>query len=204
MTAPLGKVDVEALPWPPWTPEEAAARLDADVRWAVAGGWAIDLFLGRTTRDHEDLEVVVPAAEAEGVMQAFAPPGWDWRVPSPDEMFAPDADAMSRSHQTWLWDETRGAFVVDVFRDLADGNRWVCRRDETITAAWSDVVTRTASGIPFLVPEVVLLFKAKHARPKDVSDLENVVPRMSVEARGRLAEWLVTVHPGHRWLDRLA
>jgi hypothetical protein len=137
-------------------------------------------------------------------MQTFAPPGWDWRVPSPDEMSAPDADALSRSHQTWLWDETQAAFVVDVFRDLADGDRWICRRDETIGAAWSDVVARTAGGVPFLVPEVVLLFKAKHARPKDVTDLDNVVPRMSAEARGRLADWLVRVHPGHGWLDRLA
>jgi len=203
VTAPLGKVDVEALPWSPWTPEEAAARLDPDVRWAVAGGWAVDLFLGRVTRDHEDLEVVVPSAEAKVAMQAFAPPGWDWRVPSPEEMFAPDADALSRSHQTWLWDETRAAFVVDVFRDLVDGDRWICRRDETIGAAWSDVVARTASGIPYLVPEVVLLFKAKHARPKDVSDLENAVPRMSAEARGRLVDWVRTVHPGHEWLGRI-
>ena len=37
--------------WAPWTPKEVAERLkDVTVPWYVAGGWAIDLFLGRQTR----------------------------------------------------------------------------------------------------------------------------------------------------------
>lgn len=204
MTAPLGKVDVEELPWAPWAPDDAAVRLRAvGVRWAVAGGWAIDLFLGRLTRDHEDLEIVVPTSEAKRILQSFTPPRWDWRVPSPQEMFAPDGDSLSRSHQTWLWDETQAAFVLDVFRDLHVGDTWICRRDETIRAAWNDVVGQTVDGIPFLLPEVVLLFKAKHARPKDIADLDAVVPWMSVEARDRLRDWLRKVHRDHVWLDRL-
>jgi len=27
--------------------------------WCVAGGWAIDMFLGKQTRPHEDMEIVV-------------------------------------------------------------------------------------------------------------------------------------------------
>jgi len=203
VTAPLGKVDVEALPWSPWTPEEAAARLDPDVRWAVAGGWAVDLFLGRVTRDHEDLEVVVPSAEAKVAMQAFAPPGWDWRVPSPEEMFAPDADALSRSHQTWLWDETRAAFVVDVFRDLVDGDRWICRRDETIRRPYAELIHHTADGIPYQAPELVLLFKAKHNQAKDEADLVAMLPWFDAAGRHRCADLIRAVHPDHPWLKLL-
>ena len=204
MTAPLGKVDAEELPWAPWTPDDVAVRLRAvDVTWAVAGGWAVDLFLGRVTRAHEDLEIVVPSAAAEVLLRAFPAPAWAWRVPAPDEMFPPDADSLSRHHQTWLWDAQEGAFVLDLFRNRHEGGTWVCHRDESITAPWSDVVAHTADGVPYLLPEVVLLYKAKHARPKDVADLENLVPRMSTEARGRLVDWLRMVHPGHEWLGRL-
>lgn len=42
-----------------------AARLSGlAVTWYVAGGWALDLWLGQKTRDHEDLEFVVRPAEA--------------------------------------------------------------------------------------------------------------------------------------------
>ena len=42
-------------------PVEVVARLMAGYPrpWFVSGGWAIDLFVDRITRDHEDLEVGV-------------------------------------------------------------------------------------------------------------------------------------------------
>jgi hypothetical protein len=30
------------------------------VRWAVAAGWALDLFRGEVTREHEDTEIAIP------------------------------------------------------------------------------------------------------------------------------------------------
>jgi hypothetical protein len=55
----------EDAPWDAWSPREAAARLaGVDVPWAVAGGWALDLFRGEVTREHSDLEIAVPAARS--------------------------------------------------------------------------------------------------------------------------------------------
>ena len=52
----------------------------------------------------------------------------------------------------------------------------------------------------YLRPELVLLFKAKAARPKDWADLRATLPRLEPRAvswlHGRLAETL----PGHPWL----
>src|SRR5262245_46571552 len=49
--------------WQAWAPAEAAPRLaGCPVPWAVAGGWAVDLHLGRTTRAHSDLEIAIPRA----------------------------------------------------------------------------------------------------------------------------------------------
>ena len=62
-------IDVDLDAWDSWTPREAAlhlARLEAP--WYVAAGWALDLVLGRRTREHDDLEIGVPAHRfAEGV-----------------------------------------------------------------------------------------------------------------------------------------
>jgi hypothetical protein len=51
----------EHPPWTPWTPEEVSSRLSGSTaRWYVVAGWAIDLFRGRQSRPHEDIEIGVP------------------------------------------------------------------------------------------------------------------------------------------------
>jgi hypothetical protein len=70
--------DVEA--WEPWHPLDFAARMEgADFPWFVAGGWAIDLFLGTRTRDHEDLEIAVASSFFETLPPRF--PEFDFWVP---------------------------------------------------------------------------------------------------------------------------
>jgi hypothetical protein len=47
--------------WDSWDPSGIAKQLDGvPARWFVVGGWALDLFHGRTTRAHDDLEIAVP------------------------------------------------------------------------------------------------------------------------------------------------
>jgi hypothetical protein len=61
-----------------------------------------------------------------------------------------------------------------------------------------------ASGwLPHLVPEIVLLFKAKHARPKDEKDMRGTLPLLDQAARGWLGWARRRVHPGHRWIEML-
>lgn len=77
------------------------------------------------------------------------------------------------------------------------------RRDETIRLPYSEIVHHTRDGIPYLAPELVLLFKAKHARPKDRRDFDATVPHLTGAQRATLAELLARVHPGHVWLTDL-
>ena len=89
-------------------------------------------------------------------------------------------------------------------REPADGDTWICRRDERIRMPYDQVIERTADGIPYGRPEIVLLFKAKAARPKDEADFHAVLARLDAERRRWLADALELVHPGHTWLERLA
>lgn len=81
---------------------------------------------------------------------------------------------------------------------------WICRRDESLRLPYDAIIKRTANGIPYLMPELVLLFKAKATRPKDQADFDGVLPLLSQARRDVLSGWLTRVHPGHPWLAKLA
>jgi hypothetical protein len=59
--------------WEPWNPKQVAtlfAPLSAP--WWIAGGWAIDLFLGKQTREHEDVDVLFLRRDQDAVRNLFA------------------------------------------------------------------------------------------------------------------------------------
>lgn len=107
------------------------------------------------------------------------------------------------THQTWLRDRASGAYVLDVFREPHEGDVWICRRDPGIRLPYTAVIHRTRDGIPFLAPELVLLFKAAHTRAKDHQDFTATLPLLSADGRARLAGLLARVCPGHPWLAAL-
>lgn len=188
--------------WQAWTPAEAAERLSSiRPRWYVAAGWALDLFVGGLGREHHDLEIGVPRERFGEIIEAF--PGFDWDVVG-DGCMWPFPEEAENQHQTWLRDPATGRYRLDVFREPHMGDRWVCRRNASITMPYDELILRTVEGIPYLIPEVALLFKAKAQREKDEADFRRVLPAMDRARRSRLTAWLALAHPGHPWLETLS
>ena len=181
-----------------------AERLDG-VRapWAFAAGWALDLFRGEVTRDHEDIEIAAPVGTFDEVRNALAPFEFDL-VGSALRWPLSDQRAFDATHQTWLRDPDTGVYVLDLFREPHDGDIWICRRDRDITRPYVEVVRKTFDGLPYVAPEIVLLFKAKHMRPKDDEDFTGTLPLLDEPSRAWLASALERLHPGHPWLDRIS
>jgi hypothetical protein len=192
--------------WDAWHPALAAERLaDVEVPWYVAAGWALDLFRGEQTRDHEDLELAVPHERFDAVRAALA--DLDAFVPVGEGLVRPlddlTADEFAETHQTWFREPSSERWRVDIFREPSHGETWICRRDDRLRRPFADVVQRTREGIPYGAPDVVLLYKAKHSREKDEADFAAVHPLLSPAQRAWLADALALVHPGHRWLEAL-
>jgi hypothetical protein len=194
--------------WRPWTPDDVARVLaGVDAPWYVAAGWAMSLFLGEMHRAHEDIEIAVPASRFGEVVDALS--DYDLFVPGQldgEDLVWPvgsDDAGMPDSHQTWVREPATGHWKLDVFREPSLDGAWVCRRDESIRLPYERVVTRTDDGIPYVRPEIALLFKAKHVRPKDDADFAVIEPRLDDRSRMWLADTIERVHPGHDWVGRL-
>jgi hypothetical protein len=191
--------------WEAWTPDEAAAVLKGvDAPWCVVGGWAIDLFLERETRKHDDLEIAIPRVCLPAMRSHLT--GYRLHAVGDGEVHRLGAVSPfpAEKHQCWVLDEEAGKWRMDVMSEPGDALKWVCRRDETINAPREWMTAKSQNGIPYLVPEAVLLFKAKYAREKDEADFTNCLPELSAPARDWLRNALHKVHPDHAWLEKLS
>jgi hypothetical protein len=55
-------------------------------------------------------------------------------------------------------------------------------------------------GLPYLAPEIVLLFKSKPMQPHDREDFRNALPALGAPARAWLRAAIAATNPYHDWL----
>ena len=173
-----------------------------DRPWWVAGGWAIDLFVGQVTRPHADLEVGVWRDDQLALRALWPDRNWqravdgEWLPWAGEPVELPVFQLRARRPGA-------GADVEFFLNDRAADGTFVCRRDDRVRVEPDRLVVPSPLGIPALAPEVQLLYKAKYVRPKDEQDLATAAPAMSADRRRWLADALAVVHPGHAWIARL-
>lgn len=180
------------------------------VPWYVAGGWALDLWRGGHVREHEDIEIGVPAGEGFAeVRRALAP--YDFEVVGGGTWWPLDSPAFALMHQTWVSEpgperpdgRVGRVYRLDIFREPQRDGQWVCRRDESIVLPYEEVIWHDDVGVPYEAPHVALLFKAKNNRDKDNADLAGALPLLGPRQRAWLAGAIARLHPAHPWLERL-
>jgi hypothetical protein len=200
MTAPIPDDDA----WLPWTPEELAHHLAGTRRaWYVVGGWALDLWHGRQTRPHEDLEFAVLRGDLGEFAQCLSMLRFH---AAQDGVLTPcplPGQAVDDVFQFWGLDRQASAWRVDMMVEPGTPQTWVFKRQADMARPRADMVWRSAAGIPHLNPAAVLLFKAKHVRTKDEADLDLALPSLPEAERRWLHRCLSQLHPGHAWPHRL-
>ncbi|WP_123586807.1 nucleotidyltransferase domain-containing protein [Pseudomonas fluorescens] len=190
--------------WQPWAPEELAQRLQQVSRpWCVVGGWALDLWLGRPTRAHSDLEFTLLRDDYHCFRQALAELDF-YTVRDGELTFLPVGQTPGENiFQVWGFDAVAHAWRVDLMLESGTTDTWVYKRDPSIVYPRTAMVALSDTGIPYLRPAAILLFKAKYTRPKDQTDFSQALPDLSREERRWLKQHLVRLHPEHEWIQRL-
>lgn len=190
--------------WSPWHPAELARRLDGVERpWCIVGGWALDLWHGKQTREHEDIEFTVLRDDVPLFRAALH--GMEFFT-AHDGVVAPlaaEAEPAEDRYQIWCLAPAERRWRADMMIEPGTTDSWVYKRDRAITRPRAEMVDVTGQGIPYLKPAAVLLFKARHRRDKDETDFRAALPGMAKEERLLLKQWLGRLHPGHDWLAAL-
>ncbi len=169
--------------WAPISIPEAVALMQGlAIPWWIAGGWALDLFLGRTTRAHEDTDILILRRDQlalhphlrDWVLFKTQQPAWPHLAPWPAGEFLE-----ARINDLWVRDRLEdGPWRFEFMLMDAEGEEWIYRRLPSIRGPLAEIGLLTPDGIPYLAPEIQLLYKSGSLREKDTADLLRVLPHL--------------------------
>jgi len=173
------------------------------IPWAVAGGWAIDLALGRVTRAHGDVDIAVLRRDQAALREALT--GWEFEKVVDGKLVPwPAGESLERPIHEVHGKRDPSSPRVEFLLNEADGDDWVFRRDPRVRRPLARVFRAGPAGLRLLAPEVVLLYKSNAAREVNEADFTVAQELIDHEAHAWLRESIGLREPGHRWVEALA
>jgi aminoglycoside-2''-adenylyltransferase len=195
----------ELGPWDPISLADASTVFaNAPFWWAIAGGWAIDMFLDVQTREHHDLDIAVQRSEQAKVFETLVLQGWDCHIAAMGEVTPWRGEKLDAGRNN-IWVRKPGELVwrFDLMMTEVDDGDWVFRRNPRIRLKMTEAII--AHTPPYVAPHVQLLFKARHRASKDDADFAAVLPRLDTPRRKWLHHALRTTEgEGHPWVAQTA
>ena len=185
--------------------------------WCLCGGWAVDAWLGRLSRDHVDVDIAVFLEDQRALLDHLV--GW--------ELIAHDPNVAGNTSEPWdgrpldlpahihgrlrdarsptpdrLDAPAQQGFGLDIQLNERSGGDWVLRREPRISLPLEDSIRQSSWGVPTVVPEVLLFYKASELRRRDKLDFLALLPHLTGEQRDWLRSAISLV--GHPWLTQLS
>ena len=149
-------------------------------KWSLCGGWAVDAWIGRQTRDHADIDIAVFQDDQRSIFEHLA----GWQLIAHDPQVAGDTSepwdgrrlilpahihARSPHSRRSLPDRldapAQAGFDLDIQLNERSGRYWIFSQEPRVARSLRRGVRQSAWGVPTAVPEVLLLYKSKDPPP---------------------------------------
>jgi hypothetical protein len=189
-------------PWAALTPSGVGELLTGfDRPWWIVGGWAIEAASG-VRREHEDVDVSLLASDVPALYDHLHHAWHLWnQVEGTLTPFSDDRrEALDPTAQIWVRRDATSPWIVDIILIPDRDGLWVSKRDPAHVATVEEITWVHSDGVRYQRPEIVLLYKALKARPKDERDLRTTWPVLGDPARRWLADQVGRLYPDHPWL----
>jgi 2-amino-4-hydroxy-6-hydroxymethyldihydropteridine diphosphokinase len=157
--------------------------------WAVAGGWAIELFVGHPVREHHDLDISVARSDATGLHEQLS--DWELFFPSKTAFVLWEVDQPLPDDEFQLWCKRRsdGVWTHEMlFEDIHDGRLHYRRAPKNWSLSLDEAIRRTDDGIPYIAPHLQLLYKRKFMNQRNEIDFAAALPLLTDAERAWLGQ----------------
>jgi hypothetical protein len=191
-------------PWEAITPRDVAEVMRGfPAPWWIAGGGAIELFLGRQTRRRYDLDLAILRRDQLAFRRHLA--DWDLHLATPERrLYHWDGGFVELPiARFWVRRRPGTPWWLDGRLEEARDDQWFYRLDERISLPLSEFGWTTDDGIPFVAPEIALFYMLISPTPKAKVDFLATQKHLAPESRAWLGQALALCHPGHPLLPML-
>lgn len=158
---------------------------DADFDWYLAGGIALDEFLGRKTRDHEDMDILVNFKYLERILDYFNI--YKVYTARNGSLSLSLFNEIDSTESLWIAKDENESFIIEILFFEEEAGHWVYKRDNAVRKKIEDIYY-DKNDMKIIQPEIQLLYKmnSSNVREKDLYDYHNVYPLLDEKQR----EWL--------------
>ena len=172
--------------------------------WVFCGGWAVHLFLGdRCRRQHKDVDIAVLRRDQLAVQSYLRERGWTLEVAHAG-VLTPWAEGEYLElprHGIWCRNPAHEPDFVEVLLNEGDDALFRFRKDPSITLPLERAFLCSSSGLPFIAPEIALLYKSGSIEVEEnAADFRTALPALDAGRRTWLRKALAQWQPGHPWL----
>jgi hypothetical protein len=170
--------------------------------WSLCGGWAVDAWLGRHTRDHKDIDIAVFQDDLNVLLDHLA----DWQLSAHDRV-DPDSTEQWDGRRLYLPAHVHARHEgadLDFQINERSGEDWLLSREPRIALDLRRCAAKSVWGLPTLVPEVILFYKAQEVRGQDETDFLALLPHVAEGQVKWLRGGIAEMEPGHPWLAQLS
>lgn len=202
----------------------------APFTWAVCGGFALDLFHGRSLRSHGDIDICTLESERAAILPFMLQRGWRvYEFRGQGKVRPLGASSVSEKgrnlmcftedcqlvrfhpceedgllYHEFLHDDTAPFNYIEFLFNQASATHFVFGAGKTVERELCKAILKRDS-IPYLAPELVLLHKAANPNmEKHTFDFSQTYPFMNDGQKSWFAQSLATIYPdGHPWQDML-
>lgn len=170
--------------------------------WILAGGIALEQFLGYMYRPHGDIDIIIKR-EDQSLLKNFI---------SPDRIFVADGQGHLLPYQSdtyydhpiqdiWILDETQTSWCLQIMLIDVQNCLWIYKRNTQVQLPYRDIFFEK-DRLNIIKPEIQLLYKSKSIRDKDQLDFEKVLPQLTASAKQWLQDSLTICYgDNHPWLQ---
>ena len=169
--------------------------------WFFAGGWAVDLFLEKETRDHYDIEIGIFREDQMKLKQFLST--WDFKKVFKGKFISWDDEYLELPIHEIHATNNVNDYEIEILLNESDAENWKFRRDIKISYPLQSVIRYSKTGIPYLAPEIVLLYKVKNTKEKDHKDFLSVKDFLKSKQQNWLRQAIKIHEPKHEWLQLL-
>ncbi|WP_414053481.1 nucleotidyltransferase domain-containing protein [Macrococcus equi] len=154
---------------------------DAPFEWYLAGGYALDEFMKKRTREHDDIDILLDIKYIKEVLGFFK----QYQIfIARDGNLLENKNNILSSDSLWISKDKFSPFFLEIMLFESKDGDWIYKRNRDIRRP-IDSFYFISNEIKVIEPEIQLLYKmnSNNVRNKDLLDYENVYSKLSEEQR---------------------